>query len=157
MGDDDPAIALRSQVWLPIEKHLNEDSALLFSPDAALCKLPLAALPGKEENSYLIEERTIGVLPIPQLLPELLRKRAATEKPSMFLVGDVDYDSANGLASQSTTSRAGMLGQWKSLPETRTEIVTIGDSFSLTYPDADLVQLRRDRATGHLLPSRDDE
>lgn len=147
MDDNDPALALRNLVWLPIEKQLADDSVLLFSPDASLCKLPLSALPGETENTYLLEERAIGILPIPQLLPELLSKRTELGKPSMFLVGDVDYDRANAQASNTKAKRAGVLGEWKSLPETRTEIVTIGDSFSLTYPDAEQIQLRRDKAS----------
>ncbi len=146
---NDPAIVLRDTVWLPIESRLAADDTVLISPDGALSRMPLVALPGKEENTYLLEERSIGILPVPQLLPELLAVQPSEDAPSMLLVGDVDYDAE--LAGPSTdqlasTTRAGLFGQWKALPETRTELVTVGDSFELTYPDGQLRKPRRHTA-----------
>ena len=45
---------------------------LLVAPDGALNRLPLGALPGSKPGSYLIEELSVAVIPVPQVLPELL-------------------------------------------------------------------------------------
>ncbi len=64
----DPAQALRRLIWDPVEPHLDGITSVLVSPDGALGQVPLAALPGKEPNSYLIEERSIAVVAVPRML-----------------------------------------------------------------------------------------
>ena len=149
VGNDDPAVTLRDKVWMPIERQLKDSDVVLLSPDGALCRLPMSALPGAVENTYLIEERTIGIIPVPQLLPKLRDKRLADDSASMLLIGDVDYDAqlANAGSDAAAETRSGIFGQWKELPETRTEIVTVGDSFELQFPDGQLKKLRRHTAT----------
>ena len=103
----DSAIVLRELFWKKIERHLpNIDesspkveelfqlSHVLVSPDGALARMPLVALPGREPNTYLIEERAISTIAVPQLLPELLASEEdIPREPSMLLIGDVDYDA----------------------------------------------------------------
>ena len=70
---------------MPLEKHLAGAKIVLISPDGPLCQLPFAALPGKDPDKYLIEEIALAVVPVPQLLPELLgteRKSAANRRCS---------------------------------------------------------------------------
>ena len=51
-----------------------------------------AALPGKEPGTYLLEGRAVAVVPVPQLLPELLASgQSAALPPSLLAVGEVDY------------------------------------------------------------------
>jgi len=64
----DPAIALRRLIWDPVESHLDGIASVVVSPDGALGQVPLAALPGKEPNRYLIEERSMAVVPVPRML-----------------------------------------------------------------------------------------
>ena len=115
---------VRRLVWLPLEPHLEGVHTVLVSPDGALGRLPLAALPGQKPDTYLIEERAIALVPVPQDLPELLAKRSGDEQgpeakeptPSLLLVGNVDFGAAPGAADAETSrsaardTRAGALG-----------------------------------------------
>lgn len=150
VDDSDPAIVLRDTVWLPIEQHLESGDTVLLSPDGALSRMPMAALPGSDPNTYLLEERSICIVPVPQLLPDLLAEQHQSDAPSMLLIGDVDYDAELVDPSNqqlATAMRSGLFGEWKALPETRTELVTVGDSFDLTFPDGRLRKLRQHLAS----------
>ncbi|MEQ8784886.1 MAG: tetratricopeptide repeat protein, partial [Pirellulaceae bacterium] len=54
-------LQLRKMLWEPLEPLLEGKKLVLVSPDGALGKLPLAALPGKEPGTYLLEERNLAV------------------------------------------------------------------------------------------------
>ncbi len=69
------AATLRQNVWQPLEASLTGASTVLISPDGELAKFPWIALPGKTPGKYLIEERAIAVIPVPQALPELLGQK----------------------------------------------------------------------------------
>ena len=47
-GPQDPALALREKVWLPIAKHLEGAKTVIISPDGMLGTLPFTALPGED-------------------------------------------------------------------------------------------------------------
>ena len=50
-----------------------------------------------EPDTYLIEEVNLAVLPVPQLLPELLDGQPKADTPrSLLLVGGVDFDGEPG-------------------------------------------------------------
>src|SRR5262249_31866324 len=110
-GQDDPAVELRRRVWQPLEAQLEGVRTVLVSPDGALSRLPLAARRGKETGTYLIEDLAVVVLPVPQLLPELLapgdpaRGREAG-RPTLLLVGDVDFGAAPGSATAGASRSA---------------------------------------------------
>lgn len=71
----DPAALLREELWLKVAKHVGDAKVVLYSPDGPLCRLPLAALPGKKPGTFLIHEHACAVVPVPQLLPDLLAPR----------------------------------------------------------------------------------
>jgi CHAT domain-containing protein/Tfp pilus assembly protein PilF len=151
-GDTDPAAELRRLVWQPLEKHLQGARTVLISPDGTLARLPFAALPGKEPGRYLIEEVALGVVAVPQLVPELL---AASERgqgePSLLLVGDVDFDAAPGAAAAGTAARTGQRRAagpgWQRLAATRGEVATIRDSFEQRFAEGRTRLLRGGQAT----------
>jgi tetratricopeptide (TPR) repeat protein len=148
------AATLKQLVWKPLQPLLHDAQTVLISPDGALARFPLPALPGEQPGSYLLEELAIGVLPVPQLLPEV----TAREPPplaapaSMLLVGEVDYDAAPGqadmgsIAQAAPRTRGGQPLQWPPLDSTRQEIVSIRDSFDERFPDGRCALLRRDQA-----------
>jgi CHAT domain-containing protein len=90
-GDDATEVAarLRQRLWEPLEKHLAGAKLVLLSPDEALGRLPFAALPGREEGKYLLEEVPLALLPVPQVLERVLER--PTSKPSLLTLGGVDY------------------------------------------------------------------
>ena len=66
---------------------------MLISPDGALSRLPFGALPGKTPGSYLIEERTFAVVPVVQLIPQLVQEEGRKQlRKKLLLLGNVDYD-----------------------------------------------------------------
>ena len=154
---------VRRLVWLPLEPHLEGVHTVLVSPDGALGRLPLAALPGQKPDTYLIEERAIAVVPVPQDLPELLAERSRDEHgpeakeptPSLLLVGNVDFGAAPGAADAETSrvaardTRAGALGAfWPPLEETLGEILTVQNVFQKRYrTQGRLLMLQEEAAT----------
>ena len=99
LGADEAArqagLRLRKQIWERLLPHLGDASLIFVSTDGMLGQLPFAALPGKAENSYLIEDHAIVMLPVPMLLPRMMQR--PTSEPGLktaVLMGDVDYDSA---------------------------------------------------------------
>ena len=165
-GSEDPAVALRRRIWQPLEPYLEGVQTVLVSPDGALGKLPLAALPGRQPGTYLIEERAIAIVPVPQALEELLAGRegrggpspAAPDRgPSLLLVGDVDFGAMPGASNIQIVShaaarpRAGAWARFAPLPATRDEIRAVQHSFTQVEPDAPVLVLSRGQATEQAL------
>jgi CHAT domain-containing protein len=129
---------LRQLIWDKLEKQIGDAKTVLISPSGELARFPWAALPGKEPGKYLLEERAIAVIPVPQQLPALLAERPTeTVDPSLLLVGDVDYGALPGTALLASAShsaprldRAGELTHWQPLSGSRSEIAAINDSFA---------------------------
>jgi CHAT domain-containing protein/tetratricopeptide (TPR) repeat protein len=96
-GAADSGTRLRQLIWEPLQPSLAGVHTVLVSPDGAVNRLPLVALPGSKPGTYLLEDDIlIAVVPVPQLLPELLAAAGAAQKPaaSLLLVGNVDYGTA---------------------------------------------------------------
>jgi CHAT domain-containing protein len=113
-GDSDAAqqaaVELRNVVWLPLEHALQAHPArgsdspsvaqstmpdvVLLSPDGVLARFPLSALPGSQPESYLIEEVTLALIPVPRQLPQLTHQLPESDETASTLLamGDIDYD-----------------------------------------------------------------
>ena len=149
-GPQDPALALREKVWLPIAKHLEGAKTVIISPDGLLGTLPFTALPGEDIKKYLIEERNIAVVPFLQTLPDLLAKKEGTDIASMLALGDVAYDVE--ATNQSNTSgllavRGEKGAKWNRLPGTKAEVISIENSFKKYFPSGSLVELNQNKAS----------
>ena len=145
------AATLRQKVWQPLEASLAGANTILISPDGELAKFPWIVLPGNTPGKFLIEERAIAVIPVPQALPELLAKNAAADAaPSLLLVGDVDYGGDPGMLLASNRGQRAVRDSamtWGPLPGTRAEILAIRDSFEQKFSDGTDKQLRKQQAT----------
>jgi CHAT domain-containing protein/Flp pilus assembly protein TadD len=91
------AQALRQRIWEPLAESLQGVTMVYVSPDGLLGQFPLAALPGKAPGSYLLEEVTIVMLPVPQGLPTIAQSARANgplpaDAERFCLVGGVDYE-----------------------------------------------------------------
>jgi CHAT domain-containing protein len=154
-GKDDPRRQLRRLIWEPLAPHVQDARTILVSPDGATARLPLAALPGEKTGTYLIEERAFAVIPVPQLLPELLARMDGTDSaPSLLVVGEVSFDGASmevvAASEARSAPRAGRgdeVVKWQPLPGTREEIVAIKDSFQRRYRKGLVTDLREEEAT----------
>ena len=90
---------LREKLWQPIEAKLKGAKIVLLSPDGALGRLPFGALPGKDAGKFLIEEYTLAIVPVPQMIPELVAETGRRElQKNLLLLGNVDYDAPSGKA-----------------------------------------------------------
>ena len=153
----DPAVLLRKLVWAPLEEHLKGAKTVLISPDGVLGRAPLAALPGKDPDKYIIEEVALTVLPVPRLLPTLLATPEKEEKKrpaTLLLMGAIDYDAAPVKAEKQIVfgkaprqDRTGALLKWSPLEGTRGEILAIRDTFEKNFDDKGVTMLRGDKAT----------
>jgi CHAT domain-containing protein len=146
----DPAMALREKVWLPIAKHLEGAKTVIISPDGLLGTLPFTALPGEDIKKYLIEERNIAVVPFLQTLPDLLAKKEGTDIASMLALGDVAYD-IEAISPSSTSSLLAVRGEkgtkWNRLPGTKAEVLSIENSFRKYFPSGSLLELNQNKAS----------
>jgi len=148
---------LRHRVWEPLLEHIANAKTVLVSTDGVLGRLPLGALPGKEEGTYLLEDHRLAMIPVPQLLPALINNLGLKELDrELLLMGDVDYDAdpedAAVPAKRERRSRqraAGFDERFRSLPGTGGEIATIERAYRNIFNlDADdVVTLDRARAT----------
>ena len=156
-GKDDAALVLRQRLLDPLDKHLAGAKLLLIAPVGPLTSLPFAALPGKKEGKYLIEEIPIVMLPVPQMLPDLLAKRdpaPADTPPSLLALGDVDFDGPLVVLAKKNDEpegwkrrRAGDAMNWNRLPGTRGEILAIEDVFRKAMPKGKLTVMRGSEPT----------
>jgi CHAT domain-containing protein/Tfp pilus assembly protein PilF len=156
-----PARELRRLIWEPLEHCLDGITSILVSPDGPIGLIPLNALPGNDANRYMIEERSIVVMPVPRMLgsatpaPDRSSGLAPTgSTPSLLMVGDVDYGGNPGRAvgggtsrSAAASSRSGLLHKFCHLDATRQEILAVRDSFEQKYPGAHVEVLRTGNAT----------
>jgi CHAT domain-containing protein len=157
-AEDDPAFQLRKAVWQPLGKHLGGAKLVLLCPDGPLCRLPFAALPGSKPGTYLLEDVSLAVVPVPRLLPELLAlpTAAARGRPtSLLAVGDVDFDADPGKAVARAAPekggwkrvRAGEPMKWDRLPGARAELGDVTALFGKYAGKGRLTTLSQEQAT----------
>jgi len=130
---------LRQLVWEPLLPYLKQARTVIICPDRSLGRVSFAALPGRKPNTFLIEDHRLACLPVPQLLPDLLREASDEHRPNgdLLLVGDVDYDADPDPTGETTASgqgRSEMPGvsvdaEFAALKETAGEIASIRDLF----------------------------
>ena len=160
----DPAMALRRLIWEPVEPHLDGITSVLVSPDGPIGLVPLHALPGREAGTYLIEERSMTIVPVPAMLVWASDRRTEPgggdgEHPpdpasSLLVVGDIDYGGEPGAESDRRASRSaaifdrtGWSPRFAPLAATREEILEIRDAFAQEFPRVNVDLLRGGQAT----------
>lgn len=118
---------LREQIWAPLEPALKGVKQVYLVPEGLLARLPWAALPGKANGSYLIEDYAVGCLSFPQLA--ISSPPARTQRPiGLLAVGGVDYNQAAARQSGNPSSNdesprsKPKSGKWEYLPATLKEI-----------------------------------
>jgi CHAT domain-containing protein len=144
---------LRRLLWEPLAPLLDGIETVLISPDGLLAQLPWGALPGEKSGTFLIEERAIAVIAVPQMLPELLRDGKHTGPPaSLLLAGDIDYGGDPG-APQDLLVRRDAIGrqrngrwmQFEKLPGAQGELVSIRDWYEQADSNGSPVRVLRRR------------
>ena len=144
---------LRTLVWLPLEAHLKSGQTVLVSPDGVLGRFPLAALPGRAEGTYLLEDWALATVPVAQALPSILAEKpdSPVELGNLLLIGGVDYDAdesyaAPQLAKKSFGRRVARGAEWRKFePLTGAvgEIAVIEKTYRDLFGDAGLTRLEK--------------
>ncbi|MBX9792247.1 MAG: CHAT domain-containing protein [Pirellulales bacterium] len=144
-------------VWQPLAQYTSGASYVLISPDGATSRLPWSALPGEAPESYLIERLGLAIVPVPQLLPELLASTAEdASKQRLLAVGDIDFDAGCAAAQEGVPSsqlaanwrsplRAGAVGKLPPLTASGPEIKAVMKAWAPGAPSP--FDLRRAGAT----------
>jgi CHAT domain-containing protein/Tfp pilus assembly protein PilF len=141
---------LHKRLWQPLAKHLSGAKTVVISPDGVLGTVPFGALPGSKEGNYLIEDVALAIVPVPQLLPELLAPvpKEKRLKPSLLVVGDVNFDSNKTVVASADdrgVPRAG-LQNWDKLDATSAEADAVRGSFSRLFKGGSVTDLREEEA-----------
>ena len=150
--------AIRQQIWEPLMPFAEKANTVLVSTDGVLGRLPLGALPGKKADTYLLEEHRLAMIPVPQLLPALVKmegKKQLTKE--LLLLGGVDYDgNQEPAASEKPESgrkkrpwERGAGTQWEFLQYSQPEVEAIGGLYRRLFSPATeaVVDLRGTAAT----------
>lgn len=121
----------------PLEPHLIGARAVLISPDGALSRFPLAALPGRDLGSYLLDEVPVVVVTLPRLLRGEVKSSRGDR--DLLLVGDLE---STGSATAATRG-----GRQSLPPVVADEIDPVADSFRRYCPGWSIDVLRGRSAT----------
>jgi CHAT domain-containing protein/Tfp pilus assembly protein PilF len=131
---------LRERLWQPLEAAIGYAETVLISPDGALGKLPFAALPGRAQGTYLIEDYRLALVPVPRLIPTQVSNAGDKQfDKELLLLGGVDYDHRDAgsdhsyapagllaLAQGRSAARASAAGlTWDALPGAGAEVAAI--------------------------------
>ncbi len=137
-GETDPGAELRKRLWEPLAAHLEGVQVVLVSPDGPLHGLPWAALPGSKQGTFLVHEYAFAVVPVPQLLPELLRgkPRLANQQPSLLLAGGIAFGEQNARDVEAPAGRLPPVPVYRPLPGTESEVNDLEKRFRHTFPQA---------------------
>ena len=144
----DPGAELRRLLWEPLATHLNGVRTVLLSPDGPLHALPFAALPGSKPSTFLLEEFTFAIVPVPQLIPELLSPDAPKlQPPSILLMGNIDFNAKLQIFEAAGAGRAAPRFQYGPLPETDKEVDYLSGDFAKAFPGKKVTLLTEATAT----------
>ncbi len=132
---------LRQILWEPLRKYLNDATTILVSADGSIGRLPIGALPGLKDGSYLIEDHRIALIPVPQLLSELVEIQTLdSSNDEVLLIGAVNYGDAPASDELPSKFKSALDGMpqlaslrdglvWKALPGAAAEIELIGSLY----------------------------
>ena len=137
-GETDPGAELRKRLWEPLAAHLEGVKVVLVSPDGPLHGLPWAALPGSKQGTFLVHEYAFAVVPVPQLLPELLRgkPRLANQQPSLLLAGGIAFGEQNARDAETPAGKLPPVPVYGPLAGTESEVNDLEKRFRRTFPQA---------------------
>lgn len=124
-------VAMRVQ--RPLLELIPRVERLIIRSDGATYLLPWCALPGVQQKKFWIENVLIETVRTFHQPQELQKKKSPNERPTILLVGNVDYGKSGA--------------QLGALPNSLREIQTVRSIFAKANPNADVVQLEQDQAS----------
>jgi CHAT domain-containing protein len=150
-GDKEAGKQVKKMVWEKLEPHLKDATVILISPDGPLAGIPFAALPGKKEGTYLIEDVALAVAAVPQAIPDLLKPvKTGDDAKSLLLAGGIRYEPKEGdtpvAAADETLGAARSKDSWTYLNGTKTEVDAIHGSAKGLFADKGTINLLTEHA-----------
>jgi CHAT domain-containing protein len=103
---ENPQGQLRTLIWKPLEEHLAGCQTVIILPDGALTQVPWGAIPGRAENTFLIDEYAIATASYGQQLYGLLSADPVADGP-LLVAGGIDYDQRNSPDNQHPSDSSG--------------------------------------------------
>lgn len=141
---------LRKILWDPLAASLKDVKTVVVSPDGAVVRFPLAALPGNTDDSFLAEEVGIVMLPVPAMLPQLLKAPTPAADGALVAFGDVNYGGNASLATSRRMLKTDAQGKRSWLPigftplaNTGPEVDDVRARFLKSFPNAPDVVLKQ--------------
>jgi len=142
------ALELSRRVWEPLKPHLEGATSVLVAPDGPLTGFPLAALPGRQPGTYLLEDLAIGYVSSAHRLVETLAAPAEAKptKPEadaagLLAIGGIDYQADTGGAAptESALTPGVLLAEsqragFRALAGTEPEVRRIAQLFNAAFP-----------------------
>jgi CHAT domain-containing protein/Flp pilus assembly protein TadD len=125
------------RVWKPLETHLAGVTTLFVAADGPCCRMPLAALPGKRSNSYLIEDLAIAHVISGHHLAESLADGPKYATRGLLAVGGIDYSAPLVAANPkrpSVSRESPPRTKFPNLPGTEWEARRLATAFEQTFP-----------------------
>jgi CHAT domain-containing protein len=120
------AAKVHALLWAPVRKHLPRKVSLVHvSPDAALNRLPWAALRDGNRGRILIEEHAVAVVPHGVMLLDRLteQKPRRQAQSALLALGGVAYDREPRAARElALRGPVGDAVKWATLPGTEKEL-----------------------------------
>lgn len=150
-SEGDAGVVVRRLLWEPLDPYVRDADIVVICPDGAINRVPFGALPGAEQQTYLLEERAFAVTPTPwMLIAPTLEPHSPTG--SFLGIGNVDYDVPTGTVGSIEQSlpelpEAEGGGLWRPLANTGLESEAVGQLFSASHPDAEVFQFSGASAT----------
>ena len=112
---------------------------VLVSPTARCTGSPWAALPGSKEGTFLIHEYAFAVVPVPQLLPELLRASPAPggrAAVACSLAGGIAFGEEKARDAAARDDKLPPVPVFGPLAGTESEVNDLRAQFEDVFPDA---------------------
>jgi CHAT domain-containing protein len=141
------AAALGRLVWEPLRPHVADVQIVLVAPDGPLAFFPFAALPGRQPDSYLIEDVAIGYVASGRSAAEAMAARKEVAGRGLLAAGAVDFHADPGQAAPVPSGHPSLVvvaserGGFAPLPGTKAEGELASDLFRRAFPDQQAVLL----------------
>jgi len=135
-GAIDPGLELRKKLWEPVAKHLHGVNIVLVAPDGPLHGLPWSALPGSKPGTHLVHEFAFAVVPVPQLIPEILHGavQPASDRPTLLLAGGIDFGAETAAGAIARDAKLPPVPAFRPLRGTEREVDDLQARFSRAFP-----------------------
>lgn len=139
-----PADDLRRLLWAPCDPHLAGCRTVVVIPDGRLTAIAWSALPGRQADTYLLEDFAICTAPFAQQVLVALAAPPAAAR-GLCVVGDIDYGTPSPQEKRDESAESETPLRWESLAGAAEEAQAVASLFREHQP-GELRRFRRSDA-----------